>query len=49
MSIEILVNVAPREIPIALNPVAVKTVRVVPQIRLVPESDLVLSGTPEVA
>jgi hypothetical protein len=30
--------------PIALNPVAVKTVRVVPQIRLVPESDLVLSG-----
>jgi hypothetical protein len=44
-----VMDVTPREIPIALNPVAVKTVRVVPQIRLVPESDLVLSGTPEVA
>lgn len=44
-----VMDVAPREIPIALNPVAVKTVRVVPHIRLVPESDLVLSGTPEVA
>lgn len=44
-----VVDVTPREFAVALNQVAVKQVRVVPRIRLVPDSGLALSTTPEVA
>ena len=42
-------DVAPPEIPVALSPVAVKTVRVSPRVRVVPESGLTLSSLPQVA
>lgn len=42
-------NVAPAEIRVTLHPVAVRTVRVVPRIRLVPDSGLVLSSAPQAA
>jgi hypothetical protein len=44
-----VVDVMPREIAVALNPVAVKRVRVVARVRLAPESGLALSTAPEVA
>ena len=44
-----VVDVTPREFAVTLNEVAVKHVRVVPRIRLVPDSGLALSTAPEVA
>ncbi len=44
-----VVDVTPRDIPVTLNEVATKHVRVVPRIRLVPDSGLALSTAPEVA
>lgn len=44
-----VVDVTPRDIAVTLNEVAVKHVPVVPRIRLVPDSGLALSTTPEVA
>jgi len=44
-----VLKVTPREIPVTLSPVAVKTVRVAPRVRVVPESDLILSAAPQAA
>lgn len=44
-----VLDVSPREIRVALSPVAVKTVRVSLRIRVVPESSLTLSVAPQVA
>jgi hypothetical protein len=44
-----VMDVSPPAIAVALSPVAVKTVRVAPRVRLVPESGLALSAAPEVA
>ena len=42
-------SVEPTRIPVALSPVAVKTVRVSPRVSVVPESGLILSVAPQVA
>jgi hypothetical protein len=45
----IVTAVDPTQIPVALSPVAVKTVRVAPRVSLMPESGLVLSVAPQAA
>ena len=44
-----VMDVAPPQITVALSPVAVKTVRVAPRLRVVPESGLALSAAPQVS